>query len=332
MKSDAVVGGVKLFNGEENAEEGTRLKRGQVGGVVPIGKRKTFKSDNNQIQIVGRGKTEPQKNNNDQHLMSVSSDAIKKSPIQARKVKSEGKSKEIIGGASSSDSSSTDKLERSPIHTRKQPRSEAELRKSKSDSIKTTNESVAADADDDGNVENAIQHVLDESDGGGSGKILIDNGNNGADESCKDFDVCQEKVISSSSDIVGMVKSSPVHVDGENSDDVIDDEGGEEEEKVDEEIDIEMEKRSFDVKEINIPEPNVVIEPEKQKVVVNERAAPKKAVPVSTTRQFHQKIERPVSVPLTVKQSPPNRKHSTMYQNFSKANSSKFFFCVCELH
>lgn len=121
-------------------------------------------------------------------------------------------------------------------------------------------------------------------------------------------------------------------VDGENSDDVIDDEGGEEEEKVDEEIDIEMEKRSFDVKEINIPEPNVVIEPEKQKVVVNERAAPKKAVPVSTTRQFHQKIERPVSVPLTVKQSPPNRKHSTMYQNFSKANSSKFFFCVCELH
>ena len=47
MKSDEVGGGVKVFSGEQSAEEGgndaTRLKRGQIVSVVASGKRKTWK-------------------------------------------------------------------------------------------------------------------------------------------------------------------------------------------------------------------------------------------------------------------------------------------------
>lgn len=305
MKSDEVRDGVKVFNGgEESAVEGgTRLKRNQLGGAVSTGKRKTWKSESpeglekSQIQIA-RGKTEPQKNCGEQ---CKDSDGIKKSPIQVRKLKSKG-SKEIDASA--------DKFERSPIHTRKL-RSEvlqngtSELRKSKSDSVKTTSQS------DDGNGESSFQlrktkSELDHVDGG-CGKEVIENGKNDSDENCKDFGVCQEEVISSSSNDVGVVNGD--------SDEVID--GGEEQEE--EEFDIEVEKRSFDVKEISIPQTKVVNEAEKQKVV-NE-PDPKKVV--STNRRFHHKNATPVSVPLTVKQSPSIRRQSTIYQNFSKANSSK---------
>ncbi|KAJ1379759.1 Reticulon [Sesbania bispinosa] len=315
MKSDEVGGGVKVFSGEENAEEGgnggTRLKRSQVGGVVSTGKRKTWKSDGlekSQIQIA-RGKPEQQKSNK-----------FERSPIHIRKLRSETQN----GASEGVDSGEGPE------------RNLGQLKKSKSDSIKPTNQSVS-----DGSGENAIQmrktrseidHVLDEArngtetDGsaGESGNNLIDNGkNDDADENCKDFGVCQE-VISSSSENAGMVKCSPVHVGGDS-----DDEGEEEEEEevVDEEIDIEMEKRSFDVKEISIPESKVVNdlqrrvvvkEPEKQKVLVNE-PEPKKAV--TNNKQLHKKYERPVSLPLTVKQSPPIQKNSTIYQNFSKTNS-----------
>ncbi|KAJ7955626.1 Reticulon-like protein [Quillaja saponaria] len=67
---------------------------------------------------------------------------------------------------------------------------------------------------------------------------------------------------------------------------------------MDEEIEI-IEKISFDIKEINIPEP---------KKVVNE------------VKKFHQINENPVPIPLTVKQSPPVKRHSRIYQNFSKSN------------
>ncbi|XP_061375780.1 reticulon-like protein B21 [Gastrolobium bilobum] len=328
MKSDEIEGGVKVFSGEENAEErgvgGNRLKRNQIGGVVATGKRKTWKSelDKSQIQIA-RGKSEPHKNSGEQCKdLSVSSDAIKKSPIKVRKLKTEG-SKEI--GASA------DKFERSSIH--KVGECPERLGKRKSDPIKTEKQSVKNVAGFcDGNGENTIQlreeksefdQVLDES------RIEKDD----IDENSKDFGACQDNVISSSSDNAGVVKCSPVHVDGD-SDDFIDDEADEGEEKEeeeelmeeDDEIDIEMEKRSFDVKEISIPESKVVNEPER-KVVVNEtgkhkivnQQESKKAA--NTNTRYHQKNERPVSVPLTVKQSPPIKRHSTIYQNFSKADS-----------
>ncbi|QHO12111.1 uncharacterized protein [Arachis hypogaea] len=130
-------------------------------------------------------------------------------------------------------------------------------------------------------------------DDGVCGNILMD-------ENCKDFGVFQDKVISSTSD---------------NADE-------EEDEDVDEAVDIEIEKNSFVVKEISVPESMVANEPEK-KVIVNEpekkeivKEPLKKAVvkeqekhkivnesepkKIATT-QFHQRNERPVSSPITVK-------------------------------
>ncbi|XP_006600547.1 reticulon-like protein B21 isoform X2 [Glycine soja] len=311
MKSDEVGGGVKVFTGEQSAEEGgnggtCRLKRSQIGSVVATGKRKTWKSEgleNNHIQIA-IGKSEPQKNGGNSSSsqqckdLNISSDSIKKSPIQARKKRSGvGESFEKNAG---------------------------KLRKNKSDLIKNVGDGDAGNAIQPRKGKSELDHVLDESrnDGlaGGSARVVILNGKNDCDENCKDFGVCLEKVISSNSGNVGMIKCSPVHVDDDDEDDVV------EEEVDDEEIDIEMEKGSFDVKEISVPESKVVNETERKEVVnvaakqkiVNE-PEPKKVV--STNRQFHQKNERPVSVPISVKPSLPIRKLSTIHQNFSKADS-----------
>ncbi|KAK7265098.1 hypothetical protein RJT34_32714 [Clitoria ternatea] len=356
MKSDQVGGGVKVFSGEQNAEEGenggTKLRRNSIGGVVSTGKRKTWKSErperlqNSQIQIA-RGKPEAQKNNSNNQQrkdLSISSDSMKKSPIQVGKVKGE-ESKE-------SSASCADKFEGSPIHIRKKrsgvsesERNIGQLRKSKYDSVKALSASQCDQSVPDGNGGSEIQlrkakselelgHALDESrneiDGlaGETGRFVIDNGKNDSDENCKDFGVCQDKVISSSLDNADMV-----HVDDEEGEDEGEEE--EEEEVGGEEIDIEMEKWSFDVKEISIPESKVVNEPESKEVVneqesktvVNEAEKqkivnePKPKKSMTTNKRFHQKNERPVSVPITVKQSPPIRKHSTIYQNFSKTNS-----------
>ncbi|TKY54707.1 Reticulon protein B21 [Spatholobus suberectus] len=348
MKSDEVGGGVKVFSGEQSAEEGgnggPRLKRSQIGGVVATGKRKTWKSErsegleNNQIQIA-RGKSEPQKRSSSSQQckdLNISSDSIKKSPIQVRKLKPEGRNE--IGA-----SVAADKLERSPIHTRKK-RSEVgesgerhvgQLKKNKSDSVKNVADRNGGNAIQLRKDKSELGHVLDESrngiDGlaGGSGRIVIDNRKNDTNENCKHFGVCQEMVISSSSDNAGMVKCSPVPVDGDSGDVVYDDEEeeeGEEVEEDDEGFDIEMEKESFDVKEISVPESKVVNEPERKEVVnvpekqkIVSEPEPKKVV--STNKQFHRKNERPVAVPITVKPSPPIRKHSTIHQNFSKADS-----------
>ncbi|CAJ1958357.1 unnamed protein product [Sphenostylis stenocarpa] len=335
MKNDEVGVGVKVFIGEQGSGEGgngdTRLKRSQTGAVVSTGKRKTWKSkrseglENKQIQIA-RGKVEQCKD------LNISSDSIKKSPIQSpiqvRKVKNEG-----IGASVSSD-----KLERSPIHTRRKRSEEGEsseknieqLRKKISDSIKNVGNENGDNAIQLNKDKSEFDHVLDESrnDGlaGGSGRTVIDNGKNDGDENCKDFGACQEKVISSSSDDASMVKCSPVHVDGDSDDDDDEEEDEEEVEMNDEEIDIEMEKESFDVKEINVSESKVVNEPEEKFENVPEKqkilSEPEPKTVLSTDRQFHQKTERILSVPLTVKPSPPPiRKLSTMHQNFSKADS-----------
>ncbi|KAJ4959463.1 hypothetical protein NE237_026574 [Protea cynaroides] len=87
MKSDEVKGGIKVFNGEENSEEGgdkklqvyRRLKRNQNGGV--IGKRKTW-NERNTLQM-RKNRTELRK------LTDDSADSIEKSPIQIRKTTSE---------------------------------------------------------------------------------------------------------------------------------------------------------------------------------------------------------------------------------------------------
>ncbi|WJX25181.1 hypothetical protein P8452_14246 [Trifolium repens] len=98
-------------------------------------------------------------------------------------------------------------------------------------------------------------------------------------------DVCQEKEISNN--------SPELLVEVGRGDDAID-----------EEIEIAMENESFDVKEITIPENN--------KLVLNQQE-PKKIV--NAQMRFHHK-------PIAVKQYPTIRRNSTIYQNFSKPNSS----------
>ncbi|KAJ7979617.1 Reticulon-like protein [Quillaja saponaria] len=332
-RMNEVKGGIKVFNGEENSEEegtmGTRMKRNQIGGGIASGKRKTWKSesfegfDKNPFQIA-RVKSDPEKNSDDQcKELSVSADGIKKSPIQARKLKSEG-SKEM--------GVSVDKFEKSPIPIRRQ-RSESvkgtselgkevigsrensmQLKKAKSDLIKTPDQNVkVVEGSFNGIEENPVQlrkaksessrvsidskKVIDES-VGGIDKNPIEVGKTGSDKKCKEFGVCQEKIISSSTDNVDMVESSSKLVNqDDNTYGVVDDEADEADEE-EEEIEI-IEKTSFDIKEINIPEPEKI---------------------VNEVSRFHQINEKPVSVPLTAKQSPPVKRHSRIYQNFSKPN------------
>ncbi|KAK7411586.1 hypothetical protein VNO78_03021 [Psophocarpus tetragonolobus] len=355
MKSDEVRGGIKVFNAEENPEENgggsARLKRSPIG----CGKRKTWKSDSSEgsdskIPIqVGRGKTENQKNSEEQckDVSVSSSDGIKKSPIHTRKM-----------------AAFADKFERSPIHTRKMrsetqksgesdeghERGSAQLRKVKSDS-----NSIKKNASSGGGsiqlrkTKSELDRVSDEVE---SGK------NDGDDENCMDLDdVCQEKVISSSSEnVVQDSTELSVKVIDDSDVVVVDEVEEEEEEEMDEEVEIEMEER-IDVKEISIPESKVevvkgpensevVVDEQDKKVVVNEpekkvvvnEPEPKKILKepepkkilnepepkrvVSAHMRFHHRNERkPVSAPLPLKQSPTVRRNSTIQQNFTKVNS-----------
>jgi len=303
MKSDQVKGGIKVFKAEEQEQEvgnvggsTSRLRRTSIGSS----KRKTCSP----IQI-SKGKPEE----------PCISDGIKKShpfhtrsPIQSRKIRSDMQK----GGGEAA--GKLRKIKSDP--TNKNATDSIELRKTKSELDRVQ--------------ENELNNEFDELDDGFE-KIEAEK-----DENYEDFDVCQEKEISSN---VGVVQSSP-ESDGE----VVDDE--------EIEIEISMESESIDVKEISIPESKVVTvneqendrvdvnEPEK-KIVLNE--SEKKVVTneveqkkvVNANMRFHHKNERrPVSVPLVVKQSPTIRRNSKIYQNFSIPNSSKEFsvsfhqFCI----
>ncbi|GAU50078.1 hypothetical protein TSUD_371620 [Trifolium subterraneum] len=295
MKNDEVKGGIKVFKAQEQKPDqdvgDSKLRRTSIGSS----KRKTWSP----IQI-SKGKPEEQ-------CSSSSSDGIKKTPIRNRKI--------------------GDKFQRSPIQSRKirsddnthKGSGEAEeLRKIKSDPINKNHSGSVTDSIElrksnselDRVQDNEPKNEVDELDDGFE-KLEAVN-----DENCEDFDVCQEKEISNN---VGVVQNSPelmVKVIGEGDDDDVVDE------VVDEEIQIAMENESFDVKEITIPENNnVVLNHQENKKVVNESEEPKKIV--NAQMRFHHKNERrSVSVPIAVKQSPTIRRNSTIYQNFSKPNSS----------
>ncbi|KAJ4952843.1 hypothetical protein NE237_029675 [Protea cynaroides] len=97
MKSDEVKGGIKVFNGEENSEEGGggdkelqvsgRLKRNQNGGGT--GKRKTW-NDRSPFQIRKmRSELRRFSDESCKEELNVSADSLEKSPIQIRKKRSE---------------------------------------------------------------------------------------------------------------------------------------------------------------------------------------------------------------------------------------------------
>ncbi|XP_059635566.1 reticulon-like protein B21 [Cornus florida] len=261
--------------------------------------------------------------------LSVSVDGIQRNPIQSRNPKSE--SCEEVGEFG-------DGIKRNSIQSRKvksesnkppdesidgNQRNSPQLRKVKSESNKTSDESGKKTLDSlgDGNERNSVElrkaklksdKVVDESNNGVDGPVegiekspvVIEK--NRSDENCKELDVCQEKVISSSLSNVSQVKSaSPLVVNDDELDDDDDDEDWDEEleEEMDEEIETEVEKRSFDIKEINIPE-------QKPKQVVNEE------------KKFHQvqEIPKPIS-PIVRKQPPPVVKNTRIHPNPPKTTT-----------
>ncbi|XVE97477.1 hypothetical protein REPUB_Repub03eG0023200 [Reevesia pubescens] len=214
--------------------------------------------------------------------LSLSVDEIKRSPVQVKKG-SDGV-REL--------SKSVDGIERSPIHMKK-PRSEVpkrsaeltkdivesggriegnsvQLRKAKSDSVKASDQS----GNGNGNEGKSLQ--LSRSKSEDKALVLVDqkmgtnvsiqeNENNPdkngseSEENCKEFGVCQENVISSSTSNENIVKLSPeviVDDDDDDGENVEDDEEfyEEEEEEEEEEIEVGNEKKSFDIKEMNVPE------------------------------------------------------------------------------
>ncbi|CAL5341164.1 unnamed protein product [Camellia sinensis] len=355
MKSDEIKGGIKVFNGEEeNSEEsGDKSLRPKPSPIGVSGKRKTWKSENSDglqrspIQIA-RQRSEINKNLDVQcKELSVSTDGIKKNPVQSKKSRFEQLSVSVDG------------IERSPIHKMKTRSEESkelnvfverternpnQVRKAKSESQKLIGES------DDGFERNLVQlrkvkpefnKALDESvdtktklvsnksldgpsknlDGLGDGtgwnsfelKVTKPESNEAfvesvvaiekspvgidetrSDETCKECGVCEEKVISISLSNMGEVKSAPKLVANDDDDDD-DDDDEDWDEALDEGIEIEIEKKSFDVKKISIPE-------QKPKQVVNEE------------KMLHKVQEKPLPI------SPIVKKQTTTLVNHSRTH------------
>ncbi|KAJ6923686.1 hypothetical protein NC652_017111 [Populus alba x Populus x berolinensis] len=418
MKLDEVKGGIKVFNGEDYVEEsrssnGDTAKKivkrgGQTGistGVAVSGKRKTWKSEifEGPIQIAKEKTSEVQCKD-----LSVSVDGIRKSPVQARKGRSEGSNKELSLSVDGIDKSfiqvekvskeldgspiqvkkgsseanrevgvSVDENEKSPSQTRKQRSDlrevfeyDVELRKVKSDSVKVSKQSgIGKDPVPDGGDEsNPVQLRKAKSE---PDKVLNESVNRieksppeieetGSEETCEEFGMCQEKVISSSetNELIKKLAPDLVVYNPPPGDDEF--EGDEEEE----EVEIEIEKKTLDIKEIKIPEerPKKVEinaaeqKPKKMEICIAEQKPrrvevftpqhkPKK-VEVSTPGQKPKKVEfntpeeKPKKLVSEVKkverfnnrtaptssdvnkQPPPVLRRATLYQNLAKAAAS----------
>ncbi|KAF5445721.1 hypothetical protein F2P56_034752 [Juglans regia] len=346
MKIDEVRGGIKVFNGEEESSEEsmasvnnggggdttTRLKRGQAGAVATSGKRKTWKSesfdgfDKSPFQISKR-KPEPLKNSEEQcKELTVSAEGIKKSPAQARKLRSEGSKEAGV---------SVEKFERSPIQMRRSrseslkgvggesgggiERNSAQLRKVKSNSVKAVEGSGngidqktpvqlrKAKSELSQTVDDSGEGIGEDSVGGNEKSAVDEFGTAGSEETSKEFGICQEKVITDRS-VVNYDPKVVVNNDEDDDLDVVDAEDEEDEEEVDEETEI-------DVKKINGPEPKKIVTEEKKAVGEEKKVVNEEKKIVNQERRLHQVSRKPL---ITVEQSPPLVKRRAMYQNLSK--------------
>lgn len=306
MKIDEVKGGIKVFNGEESNEEG-----GGAGGVhvyrrvrrTDVGKRKTWNSENFDktpipIQIAKDRPDEPCRE------LTVSTDGIKKSPIQSRKTRSE-LTKELTV--------SVDGLERSPIPIRKGRSAEAgnetekttpaQLRKVKSETNRVNNESGTEKSPAQlRKTKSEVNKAADKSETPAkSGKAKIES-DKAPDESVEVVDGREDIIQKVSDDVVGEIEISPVEIEKTGSDHTSKESGdckeeiksppetqvnecndaaenaadeeeeGEEEEEEEEEdeedeIELEIEENSLDdIKEISVAEqkPKKVVQEEKR--------------------------------------------------------------------
>ncbi|KAG8651933.1 reticulon-like protein B21 isoform X2 [Manihot esculenta] len=338
MKLDEVKGGIKVSNGDGKSQETATsdtprkiLKRGQSGtSLAATAKRKTWKSDNSDAQFqTAKGKTEPPslKHCEEQcRELSVSGDGIKKSSMPARRGRSEGVkelsvSVDVIDkspvqnkkGRSDVDKEigvSADGNEKSPVQMRKTRsdvkeavESGAQLRKCKSDSANAAILSGKGMVVDSGIERDSMDSIKGSEDSVSSIEKsppeIVETGSEG---SCKEFGVCQEKVICSSEANGAPIKSAPqLLVDNQDEhDDMATD--GDEAFDEDEEMEIEIEEKNLDVKEINIPEQNT-----KPKKIENE------------DKRVYQFSNKTAPTSSTVnKQSPPVLRRATIYQNHPK--------------
>ncbi|XWS26267.1 hypothetical protein CRYUN_Cryun26dG0016700 [Craigia yunnanensis] len=311
--------------------------------------------------------------------LSLSVDGIKKTPVQVKKGRSEG-IRDL--------SKSVDGIERSPIHMKK-PRSEVpkrpaelskdviesgERREGNSVQLRKAKDSVkASDQSGNGNRNygNSLQLrrskskenkvlVLDDQKKGNNVSIEeneekpVETEKNGSEyeENCKEFGVCQENVISSSTSNGNIVKSSPeVLVDDcegdgvEDNEEFYEEEEGEEEEEAEaEEIEFGNEKKSFDIKEMNVPEekPNKVAnevkklpeekpnKPINEVKLLQEDKSSKAINEVKKISQFHNKTA-PFSS--TVNLSPPVVKRATSVNTTpTKPTKSTHFSASDDFH
>ncbi|XP_024030538.1 reticulon-like protein B21 [Morus notabilis] len=273
MKHDEVRGGIKVFNGEESPEKQDQENVAKPKRP-PAAKRKTWKSETlegfekNPIQIA-RGKSEEKKNSDEQvKEMSISVEGNKKSPVQPRRRRSEGNKE---------------------IGIRRSPRTE--LAKPKSDVVKV---SVEENKDVVEEIEKSPVEKKSEEIGSES------------DEACKEFGVCEEKVISSS---VEDSKSEPK-----------DDDERESEEEIGEEIEVEVEKKSIEVKEIEKPieeKPNKFVSDCEVKKVNFERRQVKKF------HQFQNQQKKAEPISLNVEKQPPVLRRATLHSSFVKGSPTK---------
>ncbi|GFS34821.1 reticulon family protein [Actinidia rufa] len=297
MKSDEVKGGIKVFNGDETSEEaGERKSRPKQSPNGVIGKRKTWKSENSDgfekspIQIA-RQRSDLKIDLDEQFKeLSKSADGmikkkaqfrkrgpdlkklrrlvfllieLRKKPVQIRKAKSE--SVKLIGQS---------------------PENSVQSRKVKPESNKGLGESV------DVNERNStppnkgtsvssevLGQPMKEFDGLGDENernpiepktVTLESVETRSDETCKELDVCEEKVISSGLSNVGMVKSVPEMAMIDDVGDEIGDEEDDWDEELDDEIEIEEVKKRFEVKEIDITEQK----PKTEQVVNEEKSTP----------------------------------------------------------
>ncbi|CAI9098855.1 OLC1v1035580C3 [Oldenlandia corymbosa var. corymbosa] len=279
------------------------------------GKRKTWKSESlegSPIQIARKRSELYSKNLDEQYKeISMSADGInKKSPIiQNKKTRSDAAIKEL---STSVDGMKTRSASRKLVTDSNDvviEKNSTQLRKLKSDASKALNnngseksselrkvksESIKVPPDDDENAKkkNSLQLVvansissenLDEKKSVGIKKI-------GSDENCKEVGVCEEKVITTN---LVQDKSPPKLEDIDDFDDADEDE---EDWNEDEDVEVEIEKKSLVVKEVNTPE-----QKKPKKIVVEEK-------------KFRHSNERPLSIPSVVKkQSPPLMSHARVH-------------------
>ncbi|KAL7193410.1 hypothetical protein ACSBR2_025092 [Camellia fascicularis] len=258
----------------------------------------------------------------DSKELNVIVDKTERNPIQIRKAKSE--SQKLVGQSPRESGGDGDGIEKNSI----------QLRKVKSESNKVLDESVDVNERNPGPLtksESVSNKVLEEgnstelkeaiSESKSESKEAVDESNEvpdetveaivknpveiekiGSDETCKEVDVCEEKVISSDLSNMGQVKSAPQLEVADDGDGDGDGDGDEEDwdeefdEEVDEEIEMEIEKKSFDVKEIDITE-------QKPKLVV-----------VKEEKKIHPVQERKLPIsPIVKKQAPPLVNHSRIH-------------------